>query len=204
MSTHVDVAPVPHFADSRSTGQETPSDLIQVQELAGPTRALIGAALAVGVVFGFGGNFLPQTAQIAAHAISSVGLVVGCTTLALTLLQQHRVFVAAGLFVLAACEIVMWNNGPQGDLSESAVADAFLFFVPALLLISIPRAFPIWSRIAGAIAAVPFGIHASQFLLGNPPSESSPYAVVGYMLLTIAVIGWIVGVVRPATSRSTA
>jgi hypothetical protein len=154
---------------------------------------LIAAALALGAGFGFGGNFLPPTPQIVAHALSSVGLAVGCLTLALAFAPQRRELVSAGLLVLAMCEIVMWNNGPQGDFSDAAVADAFMFFTPALLLISIPRGFPMWSRIAGFL-----------FLIGDPPSESSPYAIVGYTLLTIAVIGWIVTVVRPVAGRGTA
>ena len=204
MSTNVDVTPVPHFADSRSTAQRTPSDLIQVQEVAAPTRALIGAALAVGAIFGFGGNFLPPSPQIVAHALSSIGLVVGCVTLALTFVQSNRVLVAAGLLAFAVSEIGMWNNGPHGDLSASAVASAFLFSAPALLLISIPRGLPIWSRVAGALAAIPFAAHAFQFMLGYPMSDPSPYAIVGYILLTVAVIGWSVAVVRPVTSRGAA
>ena len=66
-----------------------------------------------------------------------------------------------------------------------------------------PARVPDWSRIAGALAAIPFGPHAFLFLMGEPPSESSPYATVGYILLTVAVIGWTLAVVRPATSRGT-
>ena len=70
--------------------------------------------------------------------------------------------------------------------------------VPGLLLVSIPRGFPIWSRIAAAVAAIPFGTHAVQFLLGASPSPSGPFAIAGYMLLSIAIVGWIVAILRPA------
>ena len=52
-----------------------------------PVRQLTAAALAVGVVFGFGGNFLPDLPQTFAHVVSSIGLVVGSATLALSLLR---------------------------------------------------------------------------------------------------------------------
>jgi len=74
--------------------------------------------------------------------------------------------------------------------------------VPGLLLISLPAGFPIWSRAAGALAALPFAAHAAQCLLGSPPAPDGPYAIAGYTLLSIAIVGWIVAVLRlPAAWR---
>jgi hypothetical protein len=73
-----------------------------------------------------------------------------------------------------------------------------LFYVPALLLISVPPRFALWARAAGALAVLPFGIHAVVFLLGGNPAEILQIA--GYLLLSVAVIGWAVDVVRSARS----
>jgi hypothetical protein len=163
-----------------------------------PVRQLTAAALAVGVVFGFGGNFLPDLPQTFAHVFSSIGLVVGSAILALSILRQRRELVAAGFLVLAIAELVMWNNGSSVELGDLAFSSSVLFYVPGLLLVSIPRGFPIWSRIAGGLAAIPFGIHGVQFFLGESPSTSGPFAIGGYMLMSIAIIGWIVAILRPA------
>jgi len=177
-------------AGASNTGGEVALD--------GPDRRLTAAALAVGVVFGFGGNFLPELPQTLAHVISSIGLVVGSVTLALSLLRRRRELVAAGLLVLAMAELVMWNNGSSVELGDLAFSSSVMFYVPGLLLASIPRGFPIWSRMAGGLAAIPFGIHAVQFLLDASPSSSGPLAIAGYLLMSVAIIGWIVAILRPA------
>lgn len=92
----------------------------------------------------------------------------------------------------------MWAGIGTGG--EASFAAAVLFFAPALLLISLPPRFALWARIAGALATVPFGIYAGIFLLGGNPAEVLEIA--GYLLLSVAVIGWAVDVVRSRESPS--
>lgn len=198
MSTQLDTANNRSFTGTEATARHRAIDVGERAALDNPVRRLTAAALAVGVVFGVGGNFLPDTAQIFAHLLSSVGLVVGCVTLAVLLLHQRRDLVAAGLLVLAIAELGMWNNGPSTELSDIAFASSVAFYVPGLLLASIPAGFPIWSRIAGGLAAIPFGIHAVQFFLGDAPATSGAYAIAGYMLMSVAIVGWIVATLRRA------
>jgi hypothetical protein len=197
MSTHTEIRDTPLVTARDATTRDTPVRFTGDPALRSGMRALVAASLAVGVVFGYGGNFLPPTPQTVAEALSSVGLVVGSVLLALAFQRQGRDAVAAGLLVLAAAEIVLWNNGRDGQLAVVGVAAAVMFYVPALLLISLPAVFPIWSRAAGALAALPFGAHAAQFLLGSPPSPGGPYAIAGYTLMSIAMVGWIVAILRP-------
>ena len=198
MNAQLDIASDPSFTRTEATARQRALQTGEGAALDNPVRRLTAAALAVGVVFGVGGNFLPDTAQIFAHLVSSVGLVVGCATMALALVHQRRDIVAAGLLVLAIAELVMWNNGPSAELGDIAFASSVLFYVPGLLLVSIPAGFPIWSRIAGGMAAIPFGMHAVQFFLGEAPSTSGPYAITGYMLMSAAIVGWIVATLRRA------
>ena len=166
-------------------------------------RTLIVASLAVGAVLGFGGNFLgPGAPQTVAHGISSIGLAVAGTLLALSFLRQGRDAVAAGFLLLTVAEIVMWNNGREGEIATTGFAAAVLFYAPALLLISLPPALPVWSRIAGALSGLAFGAHGGLFLLGSPPSPDGPLAGTGYALLTVALIGWIVATLRPTATTT--
>ncbi len=60
-----------------------------------------------------------------------------------------------------------------------------------------PR-FAIWTRIAGALAAIPFGAHGIAYLLSGSPPEGLLNAEdsLAYPVLIIAVIGWAVDVFR--------
>jgi hypothetical protein len=80
-------------------------------------------------------------------------------------------------------------------LVEVSFAAATLYYVPALLMISLPVGLPRWWRAFGVLAAVPFGLYAFLFLLGREPSSQGVPAIAGYILLTIAVVGWIVSVI---------
>lgn len=166
------------------------------------TRALTAASLAVGAALGFGGNFLPGTAQTVAQGISSVGLVVGSALLALSFLRRGRDAVAAGFLVLTVAEIALVNNGREGEIAVTGFAASVLFYAPALLLVSLPPAFPVWSRVAGALSGVAWAIYGGLFLLGSSPPPDGPVAIAGYTLLTVALVGWVVATLRPPTETA--
>jgi hypothetical protein len=159
-------------------------------------RVIIAGGLLVGVVLGMAGN-VPQEGwlQTLLYAVSSIGLVVATALLILREARRGDDLVAAGFAIFTIAEIIVWvGGGPTGPGGEAPFAAATLFYVPALLLISAPPRFALWARAAGALAAVPFGIHAVVFLLGWNPAEVLQIA--GYLLLSVAVIGWAVDVVR--------
>lgn len=130
------------------------------------------------------------------HAVSSIGLVVAAALFALREARRGADLVAAGFAILAIAQVVMWAGA--GTESEASFAAAALFFAPALLLISLPPRFAIWTRIAGALAAIAFGAHGVAFLLSGSPPEGLLNAEdsLAYPLLIIAVIGWAVDVIR--------
>lgn len=163
-------------------------------------RTTIVGGLAMFVVLGLVANIPGEGAlQDLLHAVSSVGLVVAGALLALSEARRGADLVAAGFAIFAVAEVIIWvGGGTTGPASEAPFAAATLFYVPALLLISAPPRFPFWVRAAGALAAVPFGIHAVVFLLGGNPDEILEIA--GYLLLSVAVIGWAADVVRSTRS----
>lgn len=155
------------------------------------------ASLVVGAVLGqVGGALGVGTNQTVLFAVSSVGLTVGAVLLAVRHLERGDALVAAGFAILAVAETMIWTAGGPQHGGEAAFAGATLFYVPALLMISLAAAFPSWVRAVGTLAAIPFGIHASLFLLGAEPTSQGVPAIAGYVLLTLAVLGWIVALVR--------
>jgi hypothetical protein len=163
-------------------------------------RVIIAGGLLVGVVLGMAGNIPTEGwLQNLLFAVSSIGLTVAGVLLVLREARRGADLVAAGFAIFAVAEILIWvGGGTTGPASEAPFAAATLFYVPALLLISAPPRFSLWARAAGALAALPFSIHAVVFLLGGNPAEVLQIA--GYLLLSVTVIGWAVDVVRSARS----
>ncbi len=165
-------------------------------------RAVIVGGLLVGIVLGLGGNVPGEgSLQNLLLVVSSIGLTVASVLLALREARHNMDLVAAGFAVLAVAEMILWVGGTPDRIEGigASFAAAMAFYVPALLLISLPSRFTLWARIAGALAVVPFGISAVMYLAGTdqPPEVLE---AVGYLLLTVAVIGWIVDIVRSVRS----
>ena len=157
--------------------------------------------LAVGAVLGLVGDQLPLgAAHVLMLLASSVGLVVGTALLAYWHLRQSRALVGAGFAVLTVAEMVMWSTGGPLVGVQSSFGAAVAFYVPALLLIGVPAVLPVWSRVAGALAAVPFGALATITLTGG--DHVRVLQEVGYGLLTVALIGWALHLVREFRSSA--
>lgn len=161
-------------------------------ESAARQRLLIAAGFAVGAVLGMGGNFLPAgPAQSVAYGISALGLILGSALFAARFARQGHDTVAVGFALLALAEGVVVSAGTPADPGADATfAGATALYALALLVASLPVGLPAWTRIVGALAAVPFGLHGLLWWLGQKPSSSGPYAGVGYALLTLTIIGW--------------
>ena len=71
-----------------------------------------------------------------------------------------------------------------------------MLYAPALLLIALSSWAPRWVRLSGAVAAIPFAVHALAYFGGASVATDGPIAAVGYTLLTLTVVGWIVTVLR--------
>jgi hypothetical protein len=167
-------------------------------------RTLTVAGFAVGAAFGFAGGIVgPGGAQHVLYAISSAGLIVGCLLATLSAYERGMRVRAAGFACLALAEAVM-HSGTGGANAQSAFAGGALLYVPALLLIAVEAGLSPITRAAGALAALPFGVHAIAFYLGADVSNAGPLAQGGYAVLTLAIIGWIVAALRAPSPRAIA
>lgn len=168
-----------------------------------PYRILTVVGLAIGAVLGFGGNFIHVgQAQNVVYVISSLGIIMGSALLAAWFARQGRDTVAIGYALLALAEGILLSglflsaNTPTDPAAYASFAAGVALYPVALLLASIPPAFPLWTRIAGALAAIPFAAHALLSLLGYAPNPSGPLASIGYVLLTLTIVGWSIAVLR--------
>jgi len=113
--------------------------------------------------------------------------------LALKFFRRGNDWVAAGFLVFAIGEAAMLS-GQGAGLRESipAFAAGTVLWATALLLISVPKEFAFWVRLAGVVAAILFAITATSTFAGHPLSPlSTPLPFFGYPFLVLAFIGWI-------------
>ena len=171
-----------------------------------PYRILIVVGLAIGAVLGFGGNFLPAgPSQNIVYVISSLGIIMGSALFVAWLARREHTLVAVGFALLALAESIGFSgiflsaSAPTFPAVYTFAAGVSLYAV-ALPLISVPPTFPLWTRIVGVLAAIPFAAHALLWLLGRSPAPSGPLATIGYVLLTVAIVGWMITVLRVAPS----
>ena len=161
-------------------------------------RYLTAVGLAVGASFGLLGSFLgPGPAQNGSWEISSVGLIVGAALSASRLARNGEDHAAIGFALLAVAEAIMSSGTaapPAGAMAAFGAGVAL--YVPALLLISVPRVFPTWARIAGIAAAAPFLVEAVLVFDNRPQPQTGSLPSAGYALITVAIVGWIVHVLR--------
>ena len=162
-------------------------------------KALASVGLAVGGVFGMAGTFAP-TASLRglAWGIDGVGLVMAAALLTLTFYRRGQDLVAAGFLVFAIGEALVLS-GAAMDLTASAPAfgAGISLWALALLLISIPRVFPLPVRILGFVAAVLFGVTALQIFAGSQiVPTTAPLPFYAYPVLVTTLGGWIWTLVR--------
>ena len=166
-----------------------------------PGRWVIAGALTVGAVLGFGGNFAPVgPVQDVLYALSAAGLVLGAVLLALEHAVTGHLLAASGFGLLALGESRLLNptDVPGGEASFAA---GVLLYAPALLLIAASPWAPRWTRVVGVVAAVPFAAHALAYFAGAAVEPDGLIPSVGYTLLTVAIVGWVVTVLRSPTVR---
>lgn len=152
-------------------------------------RTVIVLGFALGVVFGVAGSLMhPGATQAVLYAISSIGIVAASVLVACQQIPRGAAMLATGFGILALAEVVLWAGGVASTASFTAGA---LFYVPALLLLAIPAALPMVSRGASLLAAIAFAIYVFGVLAGRTVSPTGNIVSAGYILLAIAMLGWI-------------
>lgn len=159
-----------------------------------PVNTLAILGLALGAVFGLAGTMAPRpNVQAILWMIDSAGLVMAAALLALKFFKQESEIVAAGFLTFAIGEAVILSGtaaGPAGSIPSFGAGAAL--WATALLLVSVPREFPVWVRLTGIAAAILFAITAAMIFWGEQIlPTASPLPFFAYPVLVLTFVGWI-------------
>jgi hypothetical protein len=155
---------------------------------------IASVGLALGAVFGLVGTFVGQAnLRNMAWEIDSLGLIVATSLLAIKFFRKGCDAIAAGFLVFAIGEAVMLSGMAAGlEGSAPSFAAGTALWASAMLLISFPREFSLWVRLAGFVASILFFVTATEIFWGQPLTPlSSPLPFFAYPLLVITFVGWI-------------
>jgi len=161
-------------------------------------NVIIGG-LIVGALLGFAGRFLPEGMPLeVAWAVSGLGLMAAYVLLAARHARAGQDEIAAGFVLMAIGEGALFSalaSGVEG--SQTAFAGGASIFLLALSFIGVPSGFALWTRAAGVLAGVLFGAAALQIYAGQEVlATTSPVVGGAYGMLTVAIVGWIIALLR--------
>jgi len=116
-----------------------------------------------------------------------------CALLTLAFSRKGQDLVAAGFLVFAVGEGLILS-GAAMDLAASvpSFGAGTSLWALALVLISIPRVFPLPVRLLGFFAALLFGVTAVQIFAGiQVMPTTAPLPFYAYPVLVATLVGWI-------------
>lgn len=166
----------------------------------GPLSVVASVGLAVGGAFGMAGTFVRQAElRQAFWGLDGVALVTAAALLAVKFVRRGDDLLAAGFLVFAAGETLVLSGAPSGlEASVPSFGAGVALWSAALVLVSIPRTFAVWARLAGAAAAVLFAVTAGRIFWGEHLlPTAAPLPSLGYPFLVLAFVGWILKLLRP-------
>ena len=170
-------------------------------------RVLASVGLAVGAVFGMAGAFAPSAfLRGLAWGIDGVGLIMAGALLTLAFYRKGQDLVASGFLVFVVGEGLVLS-GAAMDLVASvpSFGAGISLWALALVLISIPRVFPLPVRLLGFLAAVLFGVTAARIFAGiQVMPTTAPLPFYAYPVFVATLIGWIWTLVKADTPPSSA
>ncbi len=100
--------------------------------------------------------------------------------------------------VFALGEVVM-NVGAApmaSEISMGAFGAGMAIYVPAFLLICLPKVMPIYVRVTGVLCTIPFAIAGAKIFLGHQVPSTSLFPSIGYAFLSLTCIGIIYALIK--------
>ena len=162
--------------------------------MTGNVRILAVIGLIAGGVLGMAGSIVTAPdVRAVCWAIDGVGVIVATAILALTFVRRGRMEVAAGFLIYTIGESIMLGGTAMSlDAGVPAFAAGTALWSAGLVLVSVPRVFAIWTRVAGLIAAVLLGVVSLSIFRGIPLTPiAHPLPFFAYPFLVLTFAGWI-------------
>ncbi len=162
-------------------------------------RILAVVGLMAGGVLGMAGSMVvASNVRAVCWAVDGIGVIVATAILAVTYIRSGRMEIAVGFLIYTIGESVMLAGTSMSlEASVPAFAAGTALWSAGLALVSVPREFALWTRLAGLVAAVLFGIVSISIFRGLPLTPiARPLPFFAYPFLVLTFIGWIVAIVR--------
>ncbi|MES2627127.1 MAG: hypothetical protein V4628_17705 [Pseudomonadota bacterium] len=159
-----------------------------------PLRVIAAIGLTIGAVLGLTGSLVTSaTLRGLCWGIDGTALVVATALLTIYHLRQGNDLLASGFLVFAVGEGVILSGAAMNPITASipSFGAGAAMWSAALVLISVPRVFPIVVRILGLIASLLFLITALQIFAGGALTPlSNPLPFFAYPFLVATLLGW--------------
>ena len=156
--------------------------------------------LAIGGIFGLAGTFVesPELRETL-WAIDGVAIVVATTLLTMKYQREGRDCIAAGFLTFTAGQSLLLAGNAAGlQASVPSYVGGIALWSAGLIMISAPKAFGLWMRLTGAVAALLFVVSACRIIWGAPLlPTSAPLPAIGYPFLVLTFAGWIWTLLKP-------
>lgn len=126
----------------------------------------------------------------AQHGMWELGgavFIAACTLTSFKLAREHWDIPAAGYTMLAIAFGVFYASNNDVSLFASGV----ILFVPSMFLIAYYALFPIWLRMLGLVACVPFGIILfQQYTSVTPLKFNNLLFTISFVLIQLTGLAW--------------
>lgn len=154
--------------------------------IAGLAIAWVSGSIS-GIFFDSGDDGQSIFASVAALAGSSAAIL-----LAVRHVRAGLDLSAAGFALFAIIGVASSAAGFTGPGADSVFASLALLHLAAMALIAAQGWSPVWARAGAALSGLVFAIYGYDFVLGDAPADpDSALLPIGYLLLLVAIVGWI-------------
>jgi hypothetical protein len=169
-------------------------------------RLICITGLVAGAVLGMAGSVVAASnVRAVCWAIDSTGLIVATSILAIAYGRSGRVEIAGGFLVYALGEAAMLTGTAMTvEASAPAFAAGTALWSAGLALTSVPRVFALWTRLAGLVASILFGVVSLRIFWGTAITPiSRPLPFFAYPFLVLTFIGWIAAILKSDIGNET-
>lgn len=157
------------------------------------TKTIASVGLFTGGLFGMIGCFVSSSAfRGLSWGLDGVALIVACALLTVYYFKKGNDTIAAGFLVFSIGEglILSGNTANLNENVQSFCAGTGLW-AASLVLISLPKFFPLLLRVTGLIAAALFIVMSVQIYMGNSINGlSKPLPFYAYPFFAATIFGW--------------
>jgi len=157
-------------------------------------KAVASVGLVLGGFTGIAGTFAPSAAlRGLLWGIDGASLVVATVLLTLIFLRAGHDLVAGGFLVFASgqCLVLATAAMPLGA-GAPIFGVGTVLWAAGLMLVSLPRLFPLVVRLLGIAAALLLSVPSVEILLGEPVTAlTKPLPFNAYPVLVATMLGWV-------------